>query len=234
MFAINSIDCNVSRTRFDLQGASGGKPASSRRFLSGNLCSKEVWPRAKASTSRTITGRRVRCVTLRVQVGLRGICALVRASVDVCSHTTIASQVKRDRSDSGRGRQSVGLGCTLSRRTRVPVSPFRPSIVFHPSDGYITSLTIPTTCTCLGPPRFATDSPRCRTTSLQYADITAPSRSLQDPSCTKGTSAMRGRVACLRCNDVMRYVACPRQYAETEVSEVSRYARHEAGTAPGP
>jgi hypothetical protein len=68
VFAINSGDCNDARTRFDLQGASGGKPASSRRSLPGNLCSKEVWPRAKASTSRTITRGRGRCVTWRVQM----------------------------------------------------------------------------------------------------------------------------------------------------------------------
>lgn len=59
VFAINSVACDENaRTRLDLQGASGGNPASTRRCLPGNLCSKEVWPRAKASTSRTITGER--------------------------------------------------------------------------------------------------------------------------------------------------------------------------------
>ena len=101
MFAINSAHWNNARTRFDLQGASGGKPASTRRSLPGNLCSKDVWPRAKASTSRTITGRRAACVTWRVYVGRSGICALVRVSFDVRSHTTIACKV--DRSDSSRG-----------------------------------------------------------------------------------------------------------------------------------
>jgi hypothetical protein len=79
LLAINSTYCKNGRTRFDLQGASGGKPASSRRSLPGNLCSKEVWPRAKASTSRTITEKVGRCVTRRVSVSsMRGICALVR------------------------------------------------------------------------------------------------------------------------------------------------------------
>jgi hypothetical protein len=63
VFAIVSADCVDARTKLDLQGASGGKPASTRRSLPGNLCSKDVWPRAKASTSRTITGKGGRSVT---------------------------------------------------------------------------------------------------------------------------------------------------------------------------